>query len=291
METQIVRFAPAKLNLHLAVGPLEQNGLHSIQSLFVTTSLVDTLAITLSPSESFSIVVTGLEAYCLPGEDTITKAALAYQTYCPLPYVLHVHCTKRIPVQAGLGGGSSDGAAILLFLQELARENRLSDEELRMAAKHVGSDLPFFVSGEKAAIVEGTGEMITPLPCRSFPALVVKPTNLNISTKDAYDSLDRIIDRPLQWADHEDIASTFKDSIPNWHKTFYNDFEQTLSDLPFYRELRKLAAGFDGYQGLSGSGPSWFFIDESDQEVDVLAQKIDDRFGSRVATYRLTVCS
>ncbi len=200
METQIVRFAPAKLNLHLAVGPLEQNGLHSIQSLFVTASLVDVLAITLSPSESFSIAVTGLEAYCLPGEDTITKAALTYQTYRPLPFALHVHCTKRIPVQAGLGGGSSDGAAILLFLQELAGENKLGDEELLTAAKHVGSDLPFFVSGAKAAIVEGTGEVVVPLPCVSYPALVVKPVNLNISTKNAYGSLDRIMDRPLQWA-------------------------------------------------------------------------------------------
>ena len=291
METQIVRFAPAKLNLHLAVGPLEQNGLHSIQSLFVTASLVDVLAITLSPSESFSIAVTGLEAYCLPGEDTITKAALTYQTYRPLPFALHVHCTKRIPVQAGLGGGSSDGAAILLFLQELAGENKLGDEELLTAAKHVGSDLPFFVSGAKAAIVEGTGEVVGPLPCVSYPALVVKPVNLNISTKNAYGSLDRIMDRPLQWADRGDIASAFKDSIPNWHKTFYNDFEQTLSDLPFYRELRKLTARFDGYQGLSGSGPSWFFIAESDQKVDVLAQMIDDRFGSHVAIYRLRVCS
>jgi len=275
----------------LAVGPLEQNGLHSIQSLFVTASLVDVLAITLSPSESFSIVVTGLEAYCRPGEDTITKAAWEYQKVRPLPVALNVHCTKRIPVQAGLGGGSSDGAAILLFLQELAGEDKLDDEELRMVAKRVGSDLPFFISGAKAAIVEGTGEVVTPLPCVSYPALVVKPVNLTISTKDAYGSLDRIIGRSFSWVDRSEIASTFKDSIPNWNKTFYNDFEQMLSDLPFYGELRKLTARFDGYQGLSGSGSSWFFVAESDQEIDVLAQQIDDRFGSRAAVYRLMVCS
>ncbi|NLZ77099.1 MAG: hypothetical protein GX911_03930 [Spirochaetales bacterium] len=291
METQTVRFAPAKLNLHLAVGSLGMNGLHPIQSVFVTTSLVDTLTITCSPSADFSIDVTGLEAYCPPEEDTITQAALAYRKRRPLPFALDVHCTKRIPVRAGLGGGSSDGAAILLFLQELAREDRLPAEELIEVAKEVGSDLPFFVSGARAAIVEGSGEVVVPLPCSPYPALVVKPVDLMISTKDAYDSLDRIVDRNLQWIDRRTIAATFKDSIPNWHKTFYNDFEKTLSDLPFYEELRKLTAGFDGYQGLSGSGSSWFFVAESDQKVDALAQKVDDLFGSRVATYRLVVCS
>ena len=177
METQTVRFAPAKLNLHLAVGSLGMNGLHPIQSVFVTTSLVDTLTITCSPSADFSIDVTGLEAYCPPEEDTITQAALAYRKRRPLPFALDVHCTKRIPVRAGLGGGSSDGAAILLFLQELAREDRLPAEELIEVAKEVGSDLPFFVSGARAAIVEGSGEVVVPLPCSPYPALVVKPVD------------------------------------------------------------------------------------------------------------------
>lgn len=288
METQIIRFAPSKLNLHLAVGPLEQSGLHSIQSLFVTTSLADTLTITVTDSDTFSITVTGLEEYCEPGSDTITKAARLYNEYIPLSYTLHVHCEKRIPTQAGLGGGSSDAASLLLALDEL---KPIDEATLLEIAHRVGSDVPFFIYEAKAAIVEGTGEVVTPLEAPVKAAVVVMPTDHGVSTKEAYAALDRIEDRSTTFVDRTDLGESFKDSIPNWSNTFYNDFEQTLTNNPLYGELAKLSAGYSGYQGLTGSGPSWFFIADSDQEVDLLTQKIVDRFGTFVATYRLMVCS
>lgn len=291
METQLIRFAPAKLNLHLAVGEIEQDGLHAIQSLFVTTDLTDTIRVTAKTSKQFSITVTGLEEYCKPGSDTITKAATLYHEATSLSYSLSVHCDKRIPTQAGLGGGSSDAAAMLLILQELAGEHKLCDGDLFALAHRVGSDVSFFVSEAKAAIVEGRGDTVTSIEGRLLPCLLVFPKELSVSTKEAYGALDAMENRQIQFVEPQEIERRFKDSIPNWGKTFYNDFTRVLIELPFFRELERVTTGFGGYQGLSGSGPSWYFVVETEDDLDQIEKKIITHFGEQCVTYRLTMCS
>lgn len=109
----------------------------------------------------------------LPAEDLAVRAARALQAACGTSLGVHIGLEKRIPSQAGMGGGSSDAASCLLALQRLWGV-RLPPEELRTLALSLGADVPFFLSGGHAW-VEGIGEKITPITLPSASFLVVKP--------------------------------------------------------------------------------------------------------------------
>jgi 4-diphosphocytidyl-2-C-methyl-D-erythritol kinase len=172
--------APAKLNLFLHITGRRPDGYHLLQSVFMLIDWCDTLHLELrtdglisrtdlatacSPGEN------GAEA--LPGEDLTVRAARALQAACGTSLGVHISLEKRIPSQAGMGGGSSDAASCLLALQRLWGL-RLPPEDLRALALSLGADIPFFLSGSHAW-VEGIGEKITPIALPPASFVVVKP--------------------------------------------------------------------------------------------------------------------
>ena len=168
--------APAKLNLFLHVNGRRQDGYHLLQSVFMLVDWCDTL--------HFEIRHDGLLSredltVALPADDLVLRAAKALKDYTGCAWGAHIGIEKRIPTQAGMGGGSSDAASCLLALNRIWKLN-LPLATLAQLGLSLGADVPFFVRGRNAW-VEGIGEKITPLegphalPSAQF--LVVKPAS------------------------------------------------------------------------------------------------------------------
>ena len=166
--------APAKLNLFLHVTGQRPDGYHLIQSVFMLIDWCDTLHFELRQDGQISRSdVAGETTESLPLEDLTLRAARALQQACGTSLGVHISLEKRIPSQAGMGGGSSDAASCLLALQRLWGV-KLPHSELLAIALRLGADVPFFLSGGHAW-VEGVGERITPITLPAADFLVLKP--------------------------------------------------------------------------------------------------------------------
>ena len=166
--------APAKLNLFLHITGRRSDGYHLIQSVFMLIDWCDTLHFELRRDGEITRSDPIREsAEALPQEDLTLRAARALQKACGTTLGVHISLEKRIPVQAGMGGGSSDAASCLLALQRLWGVV-LPASDLLAIALSLGADVPFFLSGGNAW-VEGVGELIKPITLPAGNFLVVKP--------------------------------------------------------------------------------------------------------------------
>lgn len=187
MEKAIRVRAPAKINLHLRVYHRGEDGFHGILSVFQALSLADAIVVR-SLKESDKIDIRG-DFDCSPEETTLYRAARAFQTLTGRKKGLSIEILKRIPAGAGLGGGSSDAAALLVALDALF-ETGLPRSELGRLGEEIGSDVPFFLSGG-AALVTGRGERIEELPARTDLSYLLIHPGVHVSTAWAYALLDR----------------------------------------------------------------------------------------------------
>ncbi|MEJ5989842.1 4-(cytidine 5'-diphospho)-2-C-methyl-D-erythritol kinase [Ramlibacter sp. PS3R-8] len=174
--------APAKLNLFLQVTGRRADGYHLLQSAFVLVDWHDTLHFERRAGGKLSREDLGA---ALPAEDLVLRAARALQQQAGCPEGAHIAIEKRLPSEAGLGGGSSDAASCLLAL------NRLWSLGLPLAALEqiglqLGADVPFFLRGRNAW-VEGVGERITPVDLPAARFAVVKPPR-GLATRDIFGS-------------------------------------------------------------------------------------------------------
>ncbi len=178
--------APAKLNLFLHITGRRTDGYHLLQSVFMLIDWCDTLHFERRPGGALSREDLGP---ALPEMDLVLRAAHALQAATGCTEGAHVGITKRIPAQAGMGGGSSDAASTLLALNRLWGLN-LSRQALQKIGLALGADVPFFLSGTNA-FVEGIGETITPLEnAQQLPQArfaVVKPA-AGLETKAIFSS-------------------------------------------------------------------------------------------------------
>lgn len=183
----------AKLNLGLRVLYRRPDGFHELRTVFQTISLADSLTIHYAPARSTEVTVAGTPH--IP-DNIAARAAHSVLAALKLTARVTIKLRKRIPSGAGLGGGSSDAAAVLLALPALAR--RPLDPNLRASlAAQLGSDVPFFLHGGRA-LGFGRGEELYPLP-ETGPArgLLVAPP-IHSSTADAYRDLSlRLADTPF----------------------------------------------------------------------------------------------
>ena len=186
---------PAKLNLFLSIDDKRPDGFHDITSLMLSVGIYDTLVFTEEPSTEVALSVA--EANSLQpgtpqdqqipcGEDNlVVRAIRLLQAKTGTEQGIRIQLIKRIPAEAGLGGGSSDAAAALFAANQLWRLG-LSPEELRCLAAELGSDISFFLSESNGAVCRGRGELIEPVfvpQCLHF--VVVRPST-GLSTADVY---------------------------------------------------------------------------------------------------------
>lgn len=180
--------AQSKVNLHLRVLSKEQSGFHSIETIYHRLELADELTVCIENDGRRVLDVQGADLG--PVESNLAyRAALAYADACSWPVGFSIDLDKKIPAGAGLGGGSSDAAAVLRALDSLNRQP-LGEKRLIGVAATLGSDIPFLVSNEVMALAWARGERmlgLVPLPQRGV--LLVTP-DFQVSTADAYSWLD-----------------------------------------------------------------------------------------------------
>ena len=193
---RITMIAPAKVNLWLRVGPRLPSGFHDLDTLFCALTLADDLVLREGePGRGLRLGMRhGPPLQSMPDlgpvlENLAMRAARAFQDRAGGPANLRMALIKRIPAGGGLGGGSSDAAAVLRGLRRM-HPDLLSADELRTLAPELGSDVPFFLAGSPFARGRGRGERLTPLqPLPPRPVVVVMPA-LAIPTAEAYRWLD-----------------------------------------------------------------------------------------------------
>jgi len=162
--------APAKLNLFLHITGRRADGYHLLQSVFMLIDWCDTLHFERRADGQISREDL---AAPLPADDLVVRAARALKSASGSPFGAHIVIEKRIPAQAGMGGGSSDAASTLLALNRLWKID-YSLEKLKQIGLGLGADVPFFLGGHNAW-VEGVGEKMTPVILPAGRFLVVKP--------------------------------------------------------------------------------------------------------------------
>ena len=196
--------APAKINLTLDVVGTREDGYHLLESLFQSVSIYDTLVARKQWKKG--VVLDAPACNCPVEKNTAYKAAVAFFKYTGLNKGVHLSLTKRIPTQAGMGGGSADAAGVLVALNKLFK-TELTAEQLCEIGLTVGADVPFCVMGG-TAYVTGIGEKIHPLPPLPDCYIVIAQPDEGISTKEAYAAVDNaeILARP----DHSAAIAALK---------------------------------------------------------------------------------
>jgi 4-diphosphocytidyl-2-C-methyl-D-erythritol kinase len=239
--------SPAKLNLFLAVGPKDAVGYHPIRTIFQAIGLQDEVTIDLA-AEHTSIKFEGAD---IPENNTVSKALRLMSELCDLPK-MGIRIRKNIPSEAGLGGGSSNAAAIIRTVRHLI-PGALGESDAFSVARAVGADVPFFLVGGRAK-GEGYGDVLTPLPDpKPEWALVVKPPYGN-STAEMYSALDQL-EYPFADFPEDD--------------RLYNDFERNACHITDLAE-RLQVFGAD-QAGMTGSGSAVFGLFSS-HAAAVIAQ-------------------
>ena len=177
--------APAKVNLVLHVGPRREDGLHAIASLFASLELADEVAVEEAPAAPDEVICPSVEG---PNLASAAIDALRYALGGDLP-PLRAAIEKRVPVAAGLGGGSADAAAVLRAANRLAG-NPLDADALRRVAAGIGADVPSQVE-PRHALITGAGEGVEPVELPPL-ALVLVPAEEGLATGAVYAEADRI---------------------------------------------------------------------------------------------------
>ena len=179
--------APAKINRELRVGGRRPDGYHEIRSRIVSIDLADSIEV--APGRGLELSCEGLEVPS--GESNLAvRAARALADRLRRPADARIRLTKRIPVGAGLGGGSSDAARTLVLLSRLW-DSELAEGDLRSVAASIGSDVPFFLVGGEANVA-ARGEIVTPLPDSPAVELLLLLPPFPMSTAEVYAARDRL---------------------------------------------------------------------------------------------------
>ena len=253
-------FAPAKLNLFLAVGPKDARGWHPLRTVFQAISLGDTLEI-----ERADALEVTFDDPRVPPENSVVRAVRLLQEVADYPPV-RVRVTKRVPMESGLGGGSSDGAAILRSAHRLMR-GALPAHEARALYRALGADASFFAVGGRAQ-GEGYGERLTPLEDAPEAWYILARPDVGCPT-------------PAMYAALNERAYEFEE----FAEGLYNDFERVCpcECLDLIEALKTFGAS---EAGLTGSGSVVFGIASGESE----AHRIEGEM-KRVAPWTATARS
>lgn len=245
-------FSPAKINLFLRVLGKRIDGYHEISSLFQTVDLGDTLHIDLAASD---VLTCSEEAIPLDDSNLILKAAAVFRKKTGLKAGLKVHLDKHIPIQAGLGGGSSNAASTLWAFNKLTG-GRVSFNDLQKWGAEIGADVPFFFS-HGTSYCTGKGEVIYPIIPLAPPisAWIIKPKAINLSTPEMYKRLEAKPFQEGKFGYRQDLDRLLSGAIE-----YVNDFERPAFAVePELSQLKAslLEGGFETVV-MTGSGSAFF---------------------------------
>lgn len=246
--------ANAKINFSLSVCGKRDDGYHLIDTVMHSVGLYDTVFI--EKADAISVICDDM-----PQEDNIAfKAANLFFEKTGVSGGCDIKIVKNIPLSAGLGGGSADAAAVLVGLNKLYNAG-LSYENLCDLAVKLGADVPFFIKGG-CMRSEGIGEILTPKKPLERGYILLAKAETKPSTAEMYKQIDS---KETVLADTNAVLSAISENdLENLSKNLYNAFEAVWQDSVVKRELLKTDAKA---VALTGSGPTWFAIFETFEEI------------------------
>ncbi len=277
MSLRVLAVANAKINLGLNILYKRSDGYHDIETVMQRISLSDYLLF--ESCKGNGLVLKCTDQSLESKDNLVLRAGNLLQEYAlkALPGI-KVTLYKNIPVQAGLGGGSSDAAVTLKTLNTIWRLG-VDEQGLTKMASKLGSDVPFFLKS-KTALACGRGEEIHDLPPLSFFWVVIAlPSGLSMSTSEVYGSVNKKYFgspsiKPLLKA----LKSGYNKNVTDWLSTGHTNTLESAS-IPGFDHIRLLKErlikkGFNPV--LSGSGPSLFILTESYKKAISIARVVED---------------
>lgn len=255
----MLTFPCAKINLGLNITSKRKDGYHNLETIFYPVPLTDALEVKLMhddfPSdEPCDLKITGNAVDCDEKNNLVVKAYTLLAQDFKLPRV-HTHLVKRIPMQAGLGGGSADGAFMIRLLDERFRLN-MGIAEMERYASRLGSDCAFFITTEPS-FATGRGEVLEPVNIaehnlQGYYIAIVKPA-IAVSTREAFKQI--ICRQPEHCC--RDIV---RQPVETWKTVLTNDFEEpAFKQHPELADIKQRLYDLGAvYAQMSGSGSAFF---------------------------------
>lgn len=273
---------PAKVNLFLRVLAKEATGYHGIETLFCRVALHDTLEVTRTAS-GISLVVEGADVG--PTEQNLAyRAADAVLAATGRRFGVALRLVKRIPAGGGLGGGSSDAAAALRAVNQLANGAVPAAELLHMANR-LGADVPFFLADAPLALAWGHGQRMVRLPALPPKPMLLLFPGASVPTADAY----RWVDEVRESDGPRGTVVLDQAVLQSWSdlaRLGGNDFEGAV-----FGRFPQIRAGFEALAGthpflcrMSGSGSTLFAVYRTEQDREDAASRLGGKFGALVRT-------
>jgi len=275
--------ANCKINLHLKITGKLANGYHELETVFQEIPFYDELEIESIEDDS---VVFKTEGLAIPPceQNICQQAAYALKKKYGITKGCLIKLKKNVPIGAGLGGGSSDGACVLKVLNKLWEINASEDELLKMAVK-LGADVPFFIKGG-AALATGIGEnldFINPVLKGGF--LVLVNPGIHIDTKKAYKNVNYNLTKKKINSIFCDVLGVFPD-ISQYRNKFVNDFEDYV--FSEYTEIKKLKDMMYETEALfalmSGSGSTVYGFFKDIAKTESLIKVLRDKYFVKVVS-------
>jgi 4-diphosphocytidyl-2-C-methyl-D-erythritol kinase len=263
--------APGKVNLRLKVTGRRADGYHLLDMVMVKLTVADEMDCQLTPGDIR--IVSNSDVLPVDDKNILWKVIDRVRRESGQSFGCDIKLTKRVPIAAGMGGGSSDAASLLLGLNEQLKLG-WSFEKLVSIGVKIGSDVPFFlVPGPQR--VTGVGELLEPIAVKSTPIILINPA-FPVSTPDVYGWFD-------EFSSSEDLGLTPK-KVGGTDLQLENDLEKVV--LPRYPVLAEIKQKLDhsGALGslMSGSGPTVFGVygstKDRDQGYEVLQKEIDPKW-------------
>ena len=254
-------FPNAKINLGLRVINKREDGFHNLETIFYPIDNSDILEIV--SSEVPQMIQYGIEYPGDPSENLCMKAYMMLKEDFNLPPV-EIHLFKKIPVGAGLGGGSSDASFTLALLNEMYQLN-ISTEKLLEYAGKLGSDCPFFIHN-KPMLGTGRGEILSPIDIPQLEGYEIKifTPDIFVSTADAYKGIITRENRLKQGEilNNMPLVEVISQPVEKWRDLLENDFETTVfAKHPLLKEYKQDIYNQGAtYASMSGSGSTMFGI-------------------------------
>lgn len=256
----MIIYPRAKINLGLNIVEKRPDGYHNLETVFYPIDIHDTLEVV--PSNQLNLHLSGAPLEGDPNKNLVIRAWQLLQKDYGIPPV-DIRLNKAIPSQAGLGGGSSDGAFMLRLLNDLFQLN-IPLEELIQKAASLGADCPFFIT-DSPAYAEGIGEKLSPisLDLSQYHLLIIKPP-VAVSTREAFANI-------IPQQTEVKCRDIVKQDIRTWREQLMNDFEDSI--FPQYPRLKEIKQQLyqQGalYAAMSGSGSSLYgFFEEKPEVID-----------------------
>ncbi len=267
----MIKKAYAKVNLFLKVTGKEENGYHTVENIMQTVGLYDTVSVEIKSSGGIKVISSDSS---LGGENDICyKAAVLYEKESGTSLNAEIKVTKNIPSAAGLGGGSSDAAAVLSLLE--AELSLLGKEKLFVLAEKLGADVPFFLVGG-TAVCSHYGEKIEKIKDCPKSYTVIAKWGKKDSTAEMYSRLDKEVlqeDKTLE----DMLAAIEKGNIKEVAQAVYNSFEAVTKtrEITELINIMKDCGALTAH--LSGSGPSVFGIFDSIKKAEICNRELKEK--------------